>query len=105
MTHKLAYNQLRQILEGLGYQSQTAKVVRNGQAIKSIVFRRGESEMYIILPFMRPGQAVHSAHLSRVKAVLEDEGIWNKLVKQTKTDRADEAARVLQSLASIKACN
>jgi hypothetical protein len=104
MKPEVMYKQLRDELERLGWKDEPLELDAVGGTTKthSTLFRNSETNLYILLPRMRPSDLVEPIHLLRVRNVLENAGFWDSLVRQTQTNGHAEAVHVLQTLAGIK---
>ncbi|MCE9530856.1 MAG: hypothetical protein K8T89_07000 [Planctomycetes bacterium] len=102
MKPKITYRQLRDELEKRGWIAESIETENFGVKRKSTVFQNPASELYIILPQMRPTKIIEPIHLLHVRNVLENSGFWESLVRQTKAENGQGATEVFQSLAGIK---
>lgn len=104
MSHKVMYKHLRDELERLGWKDEPLELDAVGGAVKthSTLFRNSDTDLYIVLPRMKPSEFVEPIYLLRVRNVLENAGFWDSLMRQTRTDGQVEAFHVLQTLAGIK---
>lgn len=104
MSHKIKYAELRDELERLGWKDEPLELDAVGGTGKTLgtLFRNSDTDLYIVLPRMRPSEFVEPIHLLRVRNVLENAGFWDTLVRQTHSNGSGAAADVLQTLAGIK---
>ena len=104
MNRNMTYEQLQQVLEGLGYAPEPIELdAVNGVASGNhTLFRHPDNDLYIMLPGVMANKIVEPIHLLRVQNVLKNAGFWDSLVRQTGTENPAEAAHVLQTLAGIK---
>ena len=103
MKPKITYKQLRHELEKNGWSGEPLELdVVDGYTSKSTIFRNPMSDLFIVLPQMKPNEIVEPIYLLRVRNVLENAGFWDSLQRQTGTANHKEATHVLQTLAGIK---
>ena len=104
MNREIRYEQLREELARLGWKDEPLELDAVGGKGKThgTLFRNPETDLYILLPRMKPSEFVEPIHLLRVRNVLENAGFWDSLVRQTQTNGQGEAVHVLRTLAGIK---
>jgi hypothetical protein len=99
---KITCKQLREELEGHGWKAKLIETENFGVKRNSTVFQNSNTNLYIILPRLKPTQAVQPIHLLHVRNVLENAGLWNSLIRQNGANRSEETIHVIRTLAAIK---
>jgi hypothetical protein len=102
MNSKITYKQLRDELENQGWKAKPIEIENFGVNRESMVFQNPKTDLYIILPRMKPTTIVERIHLLHVRNVLENAGFWDSLIRQTESENHQEATLVLQTLSGIK---